>query len=282
MARSVILWVLAFVITIASAVYQRMTGPTYPLIGEVSLGGLSVEYKLERTHGGDDDHKISVKMPDQSVEGMLSYRRYKTDENWTDTPMNHDGDYLVAYLPHQPPAGKLQYRMKLTQGGSEVTLPEVGSVVLRFKGAVPLWALLPHVLFMFLAMLVSTRTGLQAIVTNKNLKEYAVCSIALLFLGGFIFGPLVQKFAFGQYWTGVPFGIDLTDNKTLIAFLGWLIALVAVFRGKSPRAFVLGASVLMLAIFLIPHSVLGSELDYSEVEGVRAYFSFFRTDRFLV
>jgi len=32
----------------------------------------------------------------------------------------------------------------------------------------------------------------------------------------------VQHYAFGQLWTGVPFGWDLTDNKTLLAALAWV------------------------------------------------------------
>jgi len=31
------IWVLAFIITIAAAVYQRATGPTYPVSGKISL-----------------------------------------------------------------------------------------------------------------------------------------------------------------------------------------------------------------------------------------------------
>jgi hypothetical protein len=281
MARSVILWVIAIVITVASAVYQRVTGPTHPLGGEAFLGETSVCYKLERSHGGDGVHRVAIKTPDQSIEGVLSYKRYKTDDDWIDLPLEHEGEYLAGYLPHQPPAGKLQYRVKLTRGSDKVILPEAGSVVIRFKGAVPPWALIPHIVFMFLAMLVSTRTGLQAVVTSNNLKKYTVWSIALLLLGGLIFGPLVQKFAFGEYWTGVPFGIDLTDNKTLIAFVGWLVATVAVFKGRSPRAFVLGASILMLGIFLIPHSVLGSELDYLEVERLNRRLSLVLEWKFL-
>jgi hypothetical protein len=97
--------------------------------------------------------------------------------------------------------------------------------------------------------------------------------LATLFFGGLVFGPIVQKFAFGDFWTGVPFGIDLTDNKTLIAFIGWLLALFAVWKYKSPRIAVIAASALMLIIFIIPHSTLGSELDYSEMEIKQASIS---------
>ena len=46
--------------------------------------------------------------------------------------------------------------------------------------------------------------------------------------------------------------------------IGWTAALIAGRGGKPARGWVLGAAILMLAIFLIPHSLLGSELDYSQ------------------
>jgi hypothetical protein len=39
-----------------------------------------------------------------------------------------------------------------------------------------------------------------------------------------ILGPVVQYYAFGEFWTGVPFGWDLTDNKTLVAVIFWALA----------------------------------------------------------
>ena len=266
MNRNVVLWILAVAITLASAVYQRATGPTYPMKGKTSLGGMEIKYGLERSHGGDDDHPVSIKIPDHSINGVLSYKRYKIDESWTQIQMNHDGDYLKAYLPHQPPAGKLQYNIYLVQGNNAVRIPEYTDVVIRFKGAVPNMVLIPHIFCMFMAMLVSTRAGMQALISDQKLKTYALWTIAFLFAGGFILGPLMQKYAFGDYWTGFPFGFDLTDNKTLIASIGWFIAAIAVFRDRRPRLFVIGAAVLMMIIFLIPHSALGSELNYSTMQ----------------
>jgi len=79
-----------------------------------------------------------------------------------------------------------------------------------------------------------------------------------------ILGPLVQKFAFGAYWTGVPFGWDLTDNKTLIAMIFWLMASWRVLKGNAEqnRWWVVLAVVVMFIVFLIPHSMMGSELNY--------------------
>jgi hypothetical protein len=57
----------------------------------------------------------------------------------------------------------------------------------------------------------------------------------LPFVGGLILGPPVQLEAFGALWTGWPFGADLTDNKTLIAVLAWVPAVVAALRNKKTR-----------------------------------------------
>ncbi len=81
-----------------------------------------------------------------------------------------------------------------------------------------------------------------------------------------ILGPIVQKYAFGEFWTGFPNGTDLTDNKTLIAFIGWLLALFAVVKEKKQKFWVGFATLLMFVVFLIPHSVMGSELDYSKLD----------------
>lgn len=50
MKRSILLWLLALVITLASAVYQRMTGPTHPERGNFVLEGQSAAYKLPCAH----------------------------------------------------------------------------------------------------------------------------------------------------------------------------------------------------------------------------------------
>ncbi|MEN6312054.1 MAG: hypothetical protein ABFD80_11010, partial [Acidobacteriota bacterium] len=65
------------------------------------------------------------------------------------------------------------------------------------------------------------------------------------------------------FWSGFPFGTDLTDNKTAISFLFWIAALAAGRKGKPARAAVLAASVMTLAVFLVPHSLFGSELKYT-------------------
>jgi hypothetical protein len=264
------LWILAFLITLSTAVYQRRTGPTYPVNGKTTIANTQISYELLRTHVTGKDCPVQIEMQNPEISGTVLYKRHKTSDSWSSIPMKRQEISLVGYLPHQPPAGKLQYKVVLSHQGVETSLTGEKPVIIRFKGAVPLWILIPHVIVMFMAMLFSARAGIEALRPKSNPRKLALWTTGILIVGGFILGPLVQKFAFGALWTGFPFGFDLTDNKTLIAIIGWTIALIAGRKGKPARGWVLAAAILLLIIFLIPHSLMGSELDYSEMDTPQA------------
>lgn len=277
--KKIILWSLAFIITIGAAYYQRTTGPTYPkripLIVNDSLNNI----KLVRSLDLGERPEVKLKIYDTSVKASLWYKRFKTDEEYQVVPFSYRvypvNSFLMnkvfkiyeekgffAAVPPQPPAGKLQYYIELTDSNGTRYLMKETPVVIRFKGSVPGYVLLPHILLMFLAMLFSTAAGLMSVVRYPSYKKYAVWTLVLFIAGGMILGPIVQKFAFGDLWTGVPFGWDLTDNKTLIALLFWILAVIMNRKKENPFYTALAAFVLLL-VYSIPHSMFGSELDYS-------------------
>ncbi len=262
--QKAILWILAFFLTVGLAIYQRETGPTYPVSGSSVLGSRTVTYLFETSHGGAGDQEVSINVPgDNLTSAILRFKRYRSGEEWTSIPMLHQGDNYTAFLPHQPPAGKLMYQIDLEDGEKIKSIPEK-PVVTRFKGAVPMVVLVPHVLFMFTALLLTVRIGLGLLVHEDRRR---LVGIAVLFLGigGLILGPVVQKYAFGELWTGIPFGWDLTDNKTLISFVCWLPALYLTQKNlKWQRRSTAFAVLVMLLIYLVPHSVWGSEFNYKE------------------
>lgn len=267
MNRSVLFWIIAIIITVLSAYYQRVTGPTYPLSGKITIDNQEINYHLDRSHNSTDDCKIKIDTKDNSLSGILEWKRFKTNDEFTKVEMTNDGEILSAPLPKQPPAGKLQYSVILSKNNESYAIPAHQKyVVIRFKGKVPLFILIPHILAMFGTMLLSTRTGLEVFNKGPRLKLYTAWTIGFLILGGMILGPITQYYAFGEFWTGVPFGIDLTDNKTLIALIGWLIAAFMLKKSKKPGRWVIGAAVLLFIVYMIPHSVLGSELDYNKID----------------
>lgn len=259
-------WSLAAVITLVAALYQRMTGPTYPVRGKAVVDGTVLSYKLPRSAENSRDAEVKVKAPG-NFQGYLTYRRFKTQDSWAVVPLTRRGEDLAALLPKQPAAGKLAYRLLVRGAGGPVSLTGEKQVVLRFKNPVSTWLVVPHVIVLFAGMLFAVASGLAALDKKNNPRLYVVWTLALLFLGGFVFGPLIQKQAFGMYWSGFPLGKDLTDTKTLVSFLFWVAAWVAGRKGKPARGVVLTASVLTLITYFIPHSLLGSELDYTSFKG---------------
>jgi carbon starvation protein CstA len=107
-------------------------------------------------------------------------------------------------------------------------------------------------------------TMLEAIFKRKNVYLFTWLTVIFFFVSGIILGPLMQEYAFGALWTGWPFGQDLTDNKTLASLIIWIIALVVLRKNRENRIWPVIAFVVMLVVFLIPHSVLGSEIDYTQ------------------
>jgi hypothetical protein len=268
--KKVLLWVLAFVITVSAAFYQRMTGPTHPLRGKAMLDDTEIAFKLERDPETTSDYEVRVEVPQTEITGALLYKRHKTDDPWTKITMVREDDFLAGSIPKQPTAAKMEYKIFLASQGKEISLSGEKPVIIRFKDPVPTIVLILHIIIIFLAMMFSTRAGIEALNPKGNPRKLVLWTIGLLIVGGFILGPVVQKYAFGAFWTGFPFGTDLTDNKILIAMIGWIAALIAGRGGKPARWWVLGASILLLAVYLIPHSLLGSELDYSKLDASSA------------
>jgi hypothetical protein len=263
---SAALWTAAFALTLVSAVWQRVSGPTYPARGDVVLGRETISLELARSHGGPGDQPVVVPVADPEVSGEVAWRRFPSHEEWRRESMRREGDALVTALPHQPPAGKLEYQVRLRRGDQEAVFPPRPAVT-RFKGEVHPVVLIPHILAMFTGMLLANRAGLEALRRRGRPSAYAAWALALILLGGFVLGPAVQKQAFGAWWTGVPFGWDLTDNKTLVAGVAWAWAVLRSRGGRQARGAVVVAALVTLVVFAIPHSAAGSELDWSRMGG---------------
>lgn len=258
---SVLLWVLAFFLTALAFVYQRMTGPTYPVRGKEILKGTEISYFLLRSFTTDKGNMpVRITAADKTVTAFLNYKRYKTNDEWNEIEMSRNGETLAAEIPGEPAGGKVEYSIRVNINGENFILNKGKSVVTRFKGPVPSVFLILHIIFMFFSIFFALRTCMEALRKEGNYYWMVNWTLGIVFIGGMILGPIVQEYAFGDFWTGFPFGYDLTDNKVLIAVIFWLIAF---FLKKKSKWWVVLAAVVMLVIYLIPHSVLGSELDYS-------------------
>lgn len=269
------IWVLAVLMAIAAMIYQRSTGPTYEYKGTLEHEGENYKYELLRSQ--ETTEGAQIVMP--AIEGVaytatLNYKRYQTDDAFTAVDFKvSENQQLSARLPIQPAAGKMEYYITGSLGGEAFQIPAKGEehIVLRYKDPVSDNILIPHVTMMIIVIIFGIRAGLSALFQENSMRKWAIVAFSAMTLGGMILGPLVQKSAFGEYWTGFPFGGDFTDNKMLIMWLAWALALaVAGFKPKKKetvsRMAVLLAALVMTVVYLIPHSMGGSTLDYEAVD----------------
>jgi hypothetical protein len=271
-----LLWYLAIMLTLGMFAYQDKTGPTYPLEGTLQTDAGEVSFKFLRSETIGKDLQIILADPvPEGVTGYVKYRRYKSDDEWSEMPMSPGSfefsrhgktEFLTgigAELPslHEK-AGKYEYYVYL-QIGDEAPFSVTGekAIYARYKGAVPGPVIVVHVLIIFLSMMFALRTVFEAFI-DGNYKWMIWATLLSFLLGAFVFGPWVQWYAFGVWWSGIPFGYDWTDNKVLLELAFWIWAAIA-NRGerRDPKSVYL-AGLVTLLVYFIPHSIFGSEYDY--------------------
>lgn len=274
--KSTLWWIFAIFFTIAMASYQKRTGPTYPISGKTTLNGKEIKYKLIRTAENDKDAEIAINVPDTNAKGTITYKRFKSNDSLTTAQLTRRNDTLFFMMPVQPAAGKMMYEITLSSESEQVVLKAKDDefAVMRFKGPVPLYVLIPHILAMFLGLLFSTRTAIEALIGGIRTYKLALWTLLFLVIGGMILGPIVQKYAFGAFWTGWPladngsFSLfqmgDLTDNKTLFMVLAWVIAIFKLRKDPTNKFWPAFAGIMVMIVYLIPHSMLGSEIDHTK------------------
>lgn len=277
---SILLWLLSAALAIATFFHQNRTGPTYPLRGTVQTEQGPATFTFLRSEEIGTGLQIMLREPvPPGLSGTVKWRRYKSPDAWTQTPMTQAtfrftrrGETeqvrgLGVVLPSLAErAGKYEYFVLLDGGGGPRSVTGEKPVFARYKAPVPRWVLVPHILVIFLSLSLALRTGLQAL-AGRPLNLLLWATIASLLLGAFVLGPIVQWYAFGVWWSGVPFGFDWTDNKVLVELAAWLVAAALMGQPRRARIAVLGATLVTLAIYLIPHSIFGSEYDYTQGKG---------------
>lgn len=152
--------------------------------------------------------------------------------------------------------------------------------LLKYIGHVPLWVLVPHIGFLLITVFCVVYVAFYAVGAaagnEENLKPMArwtFLAVLATFIGGYPIGWAMNWYAFAGFWEGVPFGTDATDNKTQLLFVYLLLVMFGsmgslsngrfgrnLFAPKTLGWLGIGSFIVLLAIYLIPHSIQFSPL----------------------
>jgi hypothetical protein len=154
--------------------------------------------------------------------------------------------------------------------------------VFKYIGEVPPFILISHILLILTTVfcLALAATYSFPLLANgsdtKPVARWIMWSVIACFLGGYPFGFAMNWYAFNGFWEGIPFGTDATDNKTQILFVYILFAMLSMlgslkgkpdndlFSKKSVGWIGIGSFIVLVATYLIPHSIqFSKELTYA-------------------
>ncbi|MCM2271184.1 MAG: hypothetical protein NDJ18_01330 [candidate division Zixibacteria bacterium] len=179
--------------------------------------------------------------------------------------------------------GRIQYFIEIADRDGEAKATFTGSngkpFFVKYFGEVPPTILISHIAFMFATVYCVAMASLHSLsvirgtASAKTMLQYLLAAVVMTLIGGYPLGFAMNWYAFGGIWEGVPFGTDATDNKTQLLFVYLIFATVIglgtlsdkkcgrdIFRTKAIGWFGLGALIVMLLIYLIPHSIQFSRL----------------------
>jgi hypothetical protein len=274
----------AVIFTILLLVFTRMTTAVRSVHQIVEQGGILIDHHTVPKQMGSEIPTISAEVKGAS-EVKLVYKIGK-DGAYRKIPMNpgsSEENVFEASIPLHAKGKKAWYYLEVISGsGSEevsVTLPrsnsgKVDPIRLKFEGEVPAYVIIPHILAIFAAFFFATLTLFTAVdmkrgkgTLAKSVK-YCAITLLLLFIGFFPFGWAMNYFAFGVLWEAFPFGRDVTDNKSQIMFLFWLVTLIMVkgtlwgkgedknlISGRAYSTLVIVSFVATMIILAVPHSL---------------------------
>jgi len=196
------------------------------------------------------DNPFGIELRSQGLEILYSI----DGGSFTPTLMEsaENPDEFMAYIPGQAPGTKISYFICATDVDNRSTLaPRYAPYaaytfqVRETRGDASSLLLITHVIFIMgaivfviLAAFYSLKYLLKGVDLSKSIKNAGI-AWGMIFIGGFPLGWALAYQVYGTPWTGIPFGWDITDNKTLIIFFYWSVALYMI-RGTAFNLFASG------------------------------------------
>jgi len=187
-----------------------------------------------------------------------------------------DKSRYFGAIPPQSRGETLQYYIEArTASDMVVRVPareRAEGFTVKVKGRPNTYILATHVIIIFIALFFYMFAGylsVRALQHRRSLlyiPRVAFLGTATFFVASIPLGMVVAYQTFGVPWTGFPVGDDLTDNKSLVILIYWIVCAV-LYRGslwrKDPShdflpmitlPYVhLAGSILTAVLFALPH-----------------------------
>jgi len=123
---------IAVIVLVIAAAWQMGGGSSNPVTGDATIGNSKFRYRLDQTHTGRGDLRVVLPIHQTEVQGAVEWMP-REGGTWSASPMTQEGANLVGSVPRHAHGDVLVYRVRLTNLGHDVVIPEGEPVELRFR-----------------------------------------------------------------------------------------------------------------------------------------------------
>ena len=275
---------LALVLTLVLLFIARKLAMVQPRGLEVQSEGYNISHLNPGKAPENQALNVELKITPALSTGhkaLLSFIYGNGEAEWSmaEMALNADtADMFTAAINGQPKGVRLLYHFEIQESLGSVVASlgsEQNPLRLRFEGSIHAHIIVPHIFFMFAGAFFALLSLFGAVQLLKNkagvdaVAKKVAWTTLFVFIGGFPLGILLTRRSLGGLgWGGFPLGNDMTDTKTLVIFLFWLMLLilgkVSVFQKNAEKNLVKPATygrltligfILFLGLYLIPHSI---------------------------
>ncbi len=267
-------------ITLLIFVVARKISKNRPSELEWTGGGVKITHLTVYEQVGPGQPEIILQVePPTEIDAAVLYRVPGVEAFDTVGMSEISTGVWSARLPAKGKGYRLEYgfiisQTEISEAGTALATSTTGYYLIKYKGEVSVTVLVLHILCMFAAFfyIVEAIFGAFAMLIMGEEKEFTVAQtrwvLLFSFLGGVPLGFVLNSQRFGPIWEAFPFGTDITDNKTQLVIIFWIIVAAMSWKSftcrrtgrdaVSPGVYataVIIASVLSLFLYLVPHSL---------------------------
>jgi len=267
-------------ITLVIFVVARKISKNRPAEIEWTGGGVKITHLTVYEQVGPGQPEIILQVePSEEIDAAVLYRVPGVEALDTVGMSEISSGVWSARLPAGEKGDRLEYGFKISQMesseiGTATATSMTGYYLIKYKGEVSVTVLVLHILCMFAAFffIVEAIIGAFTMLIMREDKEFTVAQarwvLLFSFLGGVPLGFVLNRQRFGPIWEAFPFGADITDNKTQLIIIFWIIIAALSWKSFACRrtgrdaagsgAFAIAviiASFLSLLLYIVPHSL---------------------------
>ena len=241
-------------------------------------GGLKMVFDEDTDGHADEDHLIMTEIEtDGDPDSVKVIAHYYRDSIFHTVEMKRlpGTSWYGTYIPAYPLGNRTYYYIDAVDlSGNRVVLPETATdnftseydyYKARFEGKASFILLLLHIVLMVAALFLLIHALYYAMyyIRNGEKETHIIKSVNVgilaFFITGFPIGCVIEKQVLGNYWEGFPFGTDITDSKTLVILLIFVVFMYLQKKGKiSMKGYswsVIINTIITIILFLLPHSL---------------------------